>query len=198
VKKELKTCGLTNYCKFYLRTLALNLNERVLITREENFIKEISQEPKKFLWGLLLEVVEETRPADAHNDTVGFLIKLLISSCVMLKNPHQIKLNPYQNDYNHILPFKNAALGALDELITKAPPAILEETYPDILEAVFVSVTAIPDILNLKIMKHPRAIARKIYKYLLQDEQAYLANFNTPKGERVFNCILDNLVNYST
>jgi hypothetical protein len=47
-------------------------------------------------------------------------------------------------------------------------------------------------------MKHPRAIAHKIYKYILQDEQIYLENFNTPKGERVFNCILDNLVNYST
>jgi len=44
----------------------------------------------------------------------------------MLKNPHQIKLNPYQNDYNHILPFKNAALGALDELISKAPTSIIE------------------------------------------------------------------------
>lgn len=34
VKKELKTCGLTEYCKFFLRSLVMNLNERVLITRE--------------------------------------------------------------------------------------------------------------------------------------------------------------------
>jgi len=39
----------------------------------------------------------------------------------MLKNPHQIKLNIYQNDYNYILPFKNAALGALNEIIDKLP-----------------------------------------------------------------------------
>jgi hypothetical protein len=51
----------------------------------------------------------------------------------MLRNPHQIKLNPYQNDYNHILPFKNAALGALNELLEKAPPLIVEETYADVL-----------------------------------------------------------------
>lgn len=115
----------------------------------------------------------------------------------MLKNPHQIKLNPYQNDYNHILPFKNAALGALNELLDKAPPQIIEETYPDVLEAVFISLTAIPDILNLKIMKHPRAIARKIFKYMLRDEKIFMETFRTPRGERVFACILENLVGYS-
>lgn len=146
---------------------------------------------------MLTGIVDETKGANAHNDTVHFLMKLLVSSTVMLKNPHQIKLNQYQNDYNHILPYKNAALGALNELIDKASPQIIEETYPDILEAVFISVTAIPDILNLKIMKHPRAIARKIYKYILRDEQLYLENFRTAKSERVFNCILENLVNYS-
>jgi hypothetical protein len=60
-----------------------------------------------------LGIVEETRGAWPHNETIEFLIRLLVSSVVMLRNPHQIKLNPYQNDYNHILPFKNAALGAL-------------------------------------------------------------------------------------
>lgn len=73
------------------------------------------------------------RGLSAHNEIVEFVIKLLISSAVMLKNPHQIKLNPYQDDYNHILPFKNAALAALSELIDKTPPEIIEETYPDIL-----------------------------------------------------------------
>ena len=125
------------------------------------------------------------------------MIRLLVSSVVMLCNPHQIKLNPYQNDYNHILPFKNAALGALSELLEKAPPAIMEETYPDVLDAVFVSLTAIPDILNLKIMKHPRAIARKIFNYMLRDEQVFMESSKTPRGERVFNSILDNLVGYS-
>ena len=32
----------------------------------------------------------------------------------MLSNPQQIKLNNYQNDYNHVLPYKNAALSALN------------------------------------------------------------------------------------
>lgn len=34
VKKELKTCGLTEYCRFFIKSLVMNLNERVLITRE--------------------------------------------------------------------------------------------------------------------------------------------------------------------
>lgn len=56
-----------------------------------------------------------------------------MSSVVMLKNPHQIKLNIYQHDYNHILPFKNAALGALNEILDKTPNIIMEEIYPDVL-----------------------------------------------------------------
>jgi hypothetical protein len=46
-------------------------------------------------------------------------------------------------------------------------------------------------------MKHPRAIARKIFKYMLRDDQAFMEAFRTPRGERVFNSILDNLVGYS-
>ena len=41
------------------------------------------------------------------------MMRLLISAVVSLKNVNQIRLNPYQNDYNNILPFKNAALGVL-------------------------------------------------------------------------------------
>lgn len=52
---------------------------------------------------------------------------------VSLKNPHQIRLNPYQHDYNHILPYKNAALGVLNELIDKTPSAILDDLYSEIL-----------------------------------------------------------------
>lgn len=33
-----------------MKCIVENISERVLITREDNFIKEISQEPKKFLW----------------------------------------------------------------------------------------------------------------------------------------------------
>lgn len=47
-----------------------NLSERVLITREENFIKEISQEPKKFIWGLILGIVEEVRDKPVHSETI--------------------------------------------------------------------------------------------------------------------------------
>ena len=56
-----------------------------------------------------------------------------MSAVVSLKNPQQIRLNPYQHEYNHILPYKNAALGVLNELIDKAPTTILDELYPEIL-----------------------------------------------------------------
>ena len=39
VKDEMKAEGLTPYCRFFLKTLLTNLSERVLITREENFVK---------------------------------------------------------------------------------------------------------------------------------------------------------------
>lgn len=126
------------------------------------------------MWTLIITIVDETKGANVHNELIEYLIRLLMSSIVMLKNPHQIKLNTYQNDYNHILPFKNAALGALNDLIDKTPNNILEEVYPDVLESVFISLNAIPDILNLKIMKHPKIIAKKIYKYILRDEKAFL------------------------
>lgn len=108
-----------------------------------------------------------------------YIMRLLISAAVSLKNPHQIRLNPYQYDYNHILPYKNAALGVLNELIDKAPVSIIDDLYPDILDTVFVAVASIPDILSLKIMKHPRAIARKIFKHMLRDEQIFMEKFKT-------------------
>jgi hypothetical protein len=69
------------------------------------------------------------------------------------------------------LPYKNAAFGALNELLDKAPVEIIDECYLDILEAIFISIVALPDVLSLKILKHPRAIAKKIYKHILRDEQ---------------------------
>lgn len=114
----------------------------------------------------------------------------------MLTNPKQIRLNTYQSHYNHVLPYKNAALGALNELIDRTPEAVLEKTYPDILETVFISVVSVTDILNLKIMKHPRLIARKVYRFMLRDQLKYRANFATEKSQRVFGCILENLVSY--
>jgi hypothetical protein len=146
-----------------------NLSERVLITREENFIKEISQEPKKFIWGLLSNIIDEVKEGPAYEATIEYLMRLLISAVVSLRNPQQIRLNPYQHDYNHILPYKNAALGVMNELLDKTPSSIIDDIYPDILETVFVAVASIPDILSLKIMKHPRAIARKIFKHMLRD-----------------------------
>jgi hypothetical protein len=140
-----------------------------LITREENFIKEISQEPKKFIWGLLSNIIDEVKEGPAYEATIEYLMRLLISAVVSLRNPQQIRLNPYQHDYNHILPYKNAALGVMNELLDKTPSSIIDDIYPDILETVFVAVASIPDILSLKIMKHPRAIARKIFKHMLRD-----------------------------
>ena len=54
-----------------------------------------------------------------------------------------------------------------------------------------------PDILSLKIMRHPRAIVGKIYKFMLRDEKAFLEGFKSPKTERVFGYILDHMVGYS-
>ncbi len=31
----------------------------------------------------------------------------------MIKNQNQVYLNNYQKDYNHVLPYKNAALSAM-------------------------------------------------------------------------------------
>ncbi len=73
----------------------------------------------------------------------------------MLKNPNHVYLNNYQRDYNYVLPFKNGALACLNELLDVVPEFILESTYPDILNAVFIVVGSLPDILNLKISKHP-------------------------------------------
>lgn len=70
VKNEIRNVGLTEYAKFFLKALVQNLSERVLITREENFVKEISQEPKKFIWGLISNILEEIKDRAAHAETV--------------------------------------------------------------------------------------------------------------------------------
>jgi hypothetical protein len=93
-------------------------------------------------------------------------MRLLISATVSLQNPHQIRMNIYQHDYNHILPYKNAALGALSDLLDRAPQGVIEKCYPSVLEAAFIAAASVPDILTLKISQHPRAIAKKIYKYM--------------------------------
>lgn len=87
----------------------------------------------------------------------------------MVKNPNHVYLNNYQKDYNYVLPFKNGALSALNELVDLIPDSILETTYLDILNSIFIVVGALPDILNLKISKHPEIIAKKIYTFLLKD-----------------------------
>ena len=73
----------------------------------------------------MIEETKEPKDRVAHLETVEYIMKLLLSACVSLQNPHQIRLNPYQNEYNHILPYKNAALGALNELLDKAPVEII-------------------------------------------------------------------------
>jgi hypothetical protein len=37
------------------------MSERVLITREDNFIKEISQEPKRFIWEVVVDILESMK-----------------------------------------------------------------------------------------------------------------------------------------
>ena len=39
ITSELLKCGLNDYCKFFIKSLVKNLSERVLITREDNFVK---------------------------------------------------------------------------------------------------------------------------------------------------------------
>jgi len=108
----------------------------------------------------------------------------------MVKNPNHVYLNNYQKDYNYVLPFKNGALAALNELLDVIPESVLEATYNDILNSIFIVVGTLPDILNLKISKHPEIIAKKVYQYMLKDEQKFLIDFKTDKGEQVFSCIL--------
>lgn len=97
----------------------------------------------------------------------------------MLKNPNHVYLNNYQKDYNYVLPFKNGALSALNEFLDIVPESIMENTYSDVLNSIFIVVGTLPDILNLKISKHPEVIAKKIYTFLLKDEQKFLAEFKT-------------------
>lgn len=87
----------------------------------------------------------------------------------MIKNPQHIEINNFQSEYNHVLPFKNAALNCLNEIIDTTSPAVIDETKGDIIQAIFIVVTTVPDILNLKIMQHPIVIAEKIYKHMLKD-----------------------------
>lgn len=136
-------------------------------------------------------------PARSYEETCEYVVRLLISQIIMVKNPNHVYLNNYQKDYNYVLPFKNGALSALNELLDIIPESIMEATYHDILNSIFIVVGTLPDILNLKISKHPEVIARKVYQYMLKNEQKYLNDFKTPKGEQVFSCILENLVGYS-
>ena len=43
IKKELLNCGLNEYCRFFIKSLVTNISERVLITREDNFVKDFSE-----------------------------------------------------------------------------------------------------------------------------------------------------------
>ena len=97
----------------------------------------------------------------------------------MVSNPQHVCLNAFQDEYNHVLPFKNAALSCLSEIIDNAPENVLDNTYANILQAVFVVVTSVPDILNLKIMEHPPIIAKKIFNYMLRDEKEFVKSLQT-------------------
>ena len=116
----------------------------------------------------------------------------------MVSNPKHIMLNAFNNEYNHALPFKNAALSCLSEIIDEAPEKVLFDTHSSILQAIFVVVTSVPDILNLKIMEHPPIIAKKIFDYMLRDEKEFVESLHTEQGEKIFQNILENLVTYSS
>jgi len=46
-------------------------------------------------------------------------------------------------------------------------------------------------------MQHPRAIAKKVFKFMLRNESEFMAKLKTEKGEQVFSSILENLVSHS-
>jgi hypothetical protein len=64
-------------------------------------------------------------------------------------------------------PTKTQSSGYSINLVEKT--SVIDDLYPDILSTVFVAAPSIPDNLSLKIMKHPRAIARKIDKHIFKD-----------------------------
>jgi hypothetical protein len=64
-------------------------------------------------------------------------------------------------------PTKTQSSGYSINLVEKT--SVIDDLYPDILSTVFVAALSIPDILSLKIMKRPRAIARKIDKHIFKD-----------------------------
>ena len=145
----------------------------------------------------MLEATEGTNTSETLYENV---IRLLVSQVIMINNPQHIEINSFQSEYNHVLPYKNAALSCLNEVIDNAPYSVLKETKGDILQSVFIVVTTVPDILNLKIMQHPPVIAKKIYNHMLQDEKEFLKSIQTRQspGERIFLNILENLVSYSS
>lgn len=102
------------------------MSERVLITREDNFIKEISEEPKRFIWELIRNMVGVAEKTTFCDQVYEYVIRMLISQIIMIKNPQHIQINSYQSEYNHVLPFKNAALNCLNEIMDSTSHAVLE------------------------------------------------------------------------
>ena len=197
ITSELLKCGLNDYCRFFIKSLIKNLSERVLITREDNFVKEISEEPKKFIWDQVKSMLSASENTNSSAILYEYVIRLLISQVIMINNPQHIEINSFQSEYNHVLPYKNAALCCLNEIIDTTPSSVLDDTKVDILQSVFIVVTTVPDILNLKIMQHPPVIANKIYDHMLRDEKEFQRSLQTEQGERIFVNILENLVSYS-
>lgn len=117
ITSELMNFGLNDYCKFFIDALVTNLSERVLITREDNFVKEISEEPKRFIWERIRAMLSATAGTSISDSICEHVIRMLISQVIMLKNPPHIEINSFQDEYNHVLPYKNAALSCLNELI---------------------------------------------------------------------------------
>jgi hypothetical protein len=114
----------------------------------------------------MLTVTDKTNISDSIYEHI---IRMLISQIIMIKNPNHIDINSLQNEYNHTLPYKNAALNCLNNIIDSASPVVLDETKGDIIQAIFIVVTTLPDILNLKVMQHPSTIANKVFAHILKD-----------------------------
>ena len=132
---------------------------------------------------MVLDILQSLKSLDpvpkSYEETCELIVRLLISQIIMVKNPNHVYLNNYQKDYNYVLPFKNGALSAMNELLDVIPESVLDVTSYDILNSIFIVVGTLPDILNLKISKHPEVIARKVYQFMLKDEHKFLNEFKT-------------------
>ena len=73
------------------------MSERVLITREDNFVKEISEEPKRFIWELVKNMIAVAEKTTFCDQVYEYVIRMLISQIIMIRNPQHKQINSYQS-----------------------------------------------------------------------------------------------------